>query len=89
MELDNLKDTLKRLHASLDTSAMGDSELRDLLRVLDKDIHLLLGNEAYDSSKAAGLAERARFISARFAAQHPHIEPILRELVDILTGMGV
>ncbi|HVN77635.1 MAG TPA: DUF4404 family protein [Terriglobia bacterium] len=89
MELDNLKDTLKRLQASLETSAKADSELRDLLRVLDNDIHLLLGKEAYDSSKAAGLAERAQFISARFAAQHPHIDPILRELVDILTGMGV
>jgi hypothetical protein len=89
MELENLKDTLKRLHASLETSAKTDSELRDILRVLDKDIHLLLDKEAYDSSKAAGLAERAQSILARFAAQHPHIDPILRELVDILTGMGV
>lgn len=89
MEPENLKDTLKKLHASLETSAKVDSELRDLLQVLDDDIHLLLGKEAYDLSQAAGLAERAQFISARFAARHPHIEPLLRELVDILTGMGV
>ena len=89
MESENLKDTLKKLHSSLETSKNVDSDLRDLLQVLDDDIHLLLGKEAYDSSQATGLAERARFISARFAARHPHIEPILRELVDILTGMGV
>ena len=89
MNSDDLKDTLKRLHANLETSGKVDSELKDLLQVLESDIHLLLGEEVQDLSNAAGLAARVQFISAKFAARHPHSEPILRELVDILTGMGV
>lgn len=89
MNSDNLKDTLKRLHANLESSGNVDSELKVLLGVLDSDINLLLGREAQDSATAAGLVERVQFISAKFAARHPHIEPLLRELVDILTGMGI
>lgn len=89
MNLVTLKDALKRLHANLETSGEVDSELKDLLEVLDRDIHQLLGKEAQDLSDAAGLSAQIRTISARFAARHPHIEPMLRELVDILTAMGV
>jgi hypothetical protein len=89
MNSDNLKDTLKKLHTNLEGSGKADSELKDLLQALDSDIHLLLAKEAHDSATAAGLVERVQFISAKFAARHPHIEPLLREVVDILTGMGI
>jgi hypothetical protein len=89
MNSDDLKDTLKRLHANLESSGRVDSELKELLQVLDNEIHLLLGKEAPDQVTTAGLIERAQFISTRFATRHPHLEPLLRELVDILTGMGI
>jgi hypothetical protein len=89
MDINKLKDTLKLLQTSLETSGKVDSELKQLLEVLDRDIHLLLGKETPDSSSVAGLVERARIISVKFATKHPHIEPLLREVVDILTAMGV
>ena len=37
----------------------------------------------------SGLTSRAQAISARFAAQHPHLEPVLRELTDTLQRIGI
>lgn len=37
----------------------------------------------------AGLSGRAQAISARFAAAHPHLEPVLRELSDTLQRIGI
>jgi hypothetical protein len=89
MNVENLKETLKKLQASLESNGKVDAELKDLLQVLDNDIHQLLGQETSAAGDTSGLAERAQFISVKFAAKHPHLEPLLRELVDILTGMGV
>ena len=36
-----------------------------------------------------GLTSRAQALSARFAAQHPHLEPVLRELTDTLQRIGI
>ncbi|HEX9172670.1 MAG TPA: DUF4404 family protein [Telluria sp.] len=35
------------------------------------------------------MAERTQEITARFAAQHPRLEPALRELGNILASMGI
>lgn len=36
-----------------------------------------------------GLTSRAQALSARFAARHPHLEPVLRELTDTLQRIGI
>jgi hypothetical protein len=36
-----------------------------------------------------GLAERTQEISAKFAAEHPKLEPALRELGYILSNLGI
>lgn len=89
MKSNDLKESLKELHANLESAANVDAELKELLQVLDTDIHQLLGKEAPVAEDAAGLAERAQSISARFAAQHPTIEPTLRELGNMLANMGI
>ncbi|MEO8408217.1 MAG: DUF4404 family protein [Oxalobacteraceae bacterium] len=33
--------------------------------------------------------ERSQAISAKFAAEHPQLEPVLRELGQILNRMGI
>lgn len=88
-----LKDSLKTLHGKLATTGPVDEELQDLLKQLDGDIKLLLERRA-DATMAPptttyGLAERTQEISAKFAAQHPAIEPALRELGTILASMGI
>ncbi len=85
----SLKDSLKSLHASLSTADVVDEELLDLLRQLDQDIKQLLEQPPSTESTTYGLAERTQELTARFAAQHPKLEPALRELSNILGSMGI
>jgi hypothetical protein len=100
----NLKQHLKTLHADLASTGEVDAELTDLLRQLDGDIKTLLerrlqedagqpvtghAGTASTASTTYGLAERSQEITAKFAAQHPRLEPALRELGNILASMGI
>jgi hypothetical protein len=93
----NLKQHLKNLHADLAGAGEVDAELKDLLRQLEGDIRNLLerrmlddaGTDATDATTTYGLAERSQEITAKFAAQHPRLEPALRELGNILASMGI
>lgn len=87
MTIDNLKNTLQDLHARLESAGTVDDELRDLLQVLDRDIRHLLNKQ--DGEEESTLAERARELSAKLAAQHPQLETILRELTNTLERMGI
>lgn len=95
----NLKSHLKDLHANLSRTGEVDEELQSLLRQLDGDIHALLERRtqqaAADDLKAIaesdtyGLAERTQEITAKFAVEHPRLEPALRELGRMLANMGI
>ncbi|PWF41229.1 DUF4404 family protein [Massilia glaciei] len=88
----NLKAHLKTLHANMANTEEVDVELQELLRQLDADIKQLLEKRAVDEndeSTTYGLAERSQELSAKFAAQHPRLEPALRELGNILSSMGI
>ena len=104
MTTDNLKQTLIELHAALEKSGPLDPELVHLLKVLDNDIQVTLvrhsdtaqgattATTATSGSNVAddtGLTSRAQALSAKFAAQHPHLEPVLRELTDTLQRIGI
>jgi hypothetical protein len=94
----NLKSHLKELRANLAQTGDVDEELQSLLRQLDGDIRTLLERrtaearaEAYalEESETYGLAERTQEITARFAVEHPRLEPALRELGRMLANMGI
>ena len=94
----NLKSHLKDLHANLAQTGDVDEELQSLLRQLDGDIRTLLERrtaiaaaDAPDDaeSQTYGLAERTQELTARFAAEHPRLEPALRELGRMLANMGI
>jgi arsenate reductase-like glutaredoxin family protein len=87
----NLKASLKNLQANLAATGPVDEELRDLLQQLDGDIQQILesSTEPAPATNTYGLAERTQEISAKFAAQHPKLEPALRELGNILSSMGI
>ena len=89
MTADNLKESLKQLHANLETAGSVDPELKQLLQLLERDIQQLLSREAQGAADVSGLADRAQAISAQFAAEHPHVEPVLRDLGNILASMGI
>lgn len=90
----NLKSHLKTLHASLAQTGDVDEELQGLLHQLDGDIRSLLEKRVAEAQSGAdtttyGLAERTQELTARFAAEHPRLEPALRELGRMLANMGI
>jgi hypothetical protein len=98
----NVHKHLSNLHADLASTGEVDPELKDLLHRLDGDIKTLLERRQAEAAEAAGaadavepvsttygLAERTQELSARFAVKHPHLEPALRELGNMLSSMGI
>lgn len=90
MSNEQLKAALKDLHRHLESAgATVDDETKGLLQTLDSDIHQVLQREPATQEEPSGLAERAQELSARFAAQHPQLEGVLRQLGITLEGMGI
>ncbi len=89
MSTDALKSKLKELHVALGDAQGTDAELTELLQLLDTDIRAVLTKNATGQVAGKGLATRTQTISARFAAKHPHLEPVLRELTDMLASLGI
>ena len=89
MSTEQLKDSLKKLHESLNSTDQVDAELSDLLKTLSEDIHNLLHKEHTDEDSLSHLGDRTLALSAKFAAQNPLLESGLRELGDILARMGI
>jgi hypothetical protein len=87
MNADQLKDALRRLKSELEGQRPLDGELRGLLRDLDQDIHQALAGEGAGPSQ--GLIERAEALEVKFAAKHPEVEGVLREVIDALARMGI
>lgn len=96
MATEHLKQALTELHAALASGQPLDPELVTLLKVLDTDIKARLlhddagmPNAGDKSEESSGLTIRAQEISAKFAAEHPHLEPVLRELSNTLNRIGI
>ncbi len=89
MSTEQLKQSLKNLHDNLNSTDQVDTELADLLKVLNEDIHQLLSKERPDEDALSHLGDRTLALSAKLAAQSPHLESGLRELGNILLRMGV
>lgn len=91
MDQQQLKQSLKALHNELAATEQVDGELQHLLSVLGTDIEQILEKEEEREAdeNAFGLSSRAQELTARFAAQHPTLEPALRELARILGNMGI
>jgi ElaB/YqjD/DUF883 family membrane-anchored ribosome-binding protein len=94
MSIDNIKTSLEKLRSTLENSGTVDSELKNLLQSLDTDIQELLKSTGATATAPASdlrsaLIERAQGISARLAVRHPHLQPVLREIADTLTNMGI
>ncbi len=57
-----------------------------MVRDLDDDIHGLLEKEGEDSDT---VLEKARSLETDFASEHPTIERVMREVIDLLVRMGI
>lgn len=89
MSTQQLKESLRKLHENIKNTDQVDAELSELLSVLNEDIEQLLSKERPDEDALSNLGERTLSLSARFAAQNPHLEAGLRELAYILGRIGI
>ncbi len=87
MPREKLENTLKELHETLQQSREVDPDDVALLRTLDEDIRRLLADET--DTGPQGLTERAEALAARFRADHPALEKVVREIIDTLARIGV
>ena len=88
MPTKQLKSTLQALHEELAGATDVDPELQDLLSTLDDDIHHLLAEDSPEP-ESYGIIDAAESLAARFAADHPRAEAMVRELIAALAKMGV
>lgn len=91
MDTQHIKQTLKQLHADLEAGGRPDPELRTILQTLAQDINRTLDQTPgqADVSEGDTLEDRAREVSAKFAAEHPYLESTLRDLMDGLGKIGI
>lgn len=89
MDTQQIKQTLKQLHADLEAGGRPDPELRAILQTLAQDINQALDQTPPQSEDSDSLQARAREVSAKFAAEHPYLESTLRDLMDGLGKIGI
>ena len=88
-----MDELLKRVHERLSSSGTIDSESRELLGVVMRDIERALETPVAAgaaSSRQAGLhASRLESLAVKFEVGHPELAEVLRELVDTLGKAGI
>ena len=77
MKSERARQLIAELNKELNKADSLDPETRELLRRLNEDVD------------AASALDRAKRLESQFAASHPVVERIARELVDTLTKMGI
>ena len=88
MSQEDLKQKLAQLHQDLHREGDVDPELKRLLETVDTDIQQMLETQP-QSDRPADLTERLQAMDAAFAIKHPHLEPVLREIVHLLQRIGI
>jgi len=84
--MENIKAFLAQLSRELQRGEDFDIEARQILEDLNKDVERL--EEAGDA-EVESMEDRARKLESKFAANHPVLERIARELADALAKMGI
>ena len=87
MSNDKIKTLFRDLHVEIQ-GAQVDKETRSLLKTLESDVENLF-DTTVDSSDSTSVLDVARELDAAFAVRHPEAELFMREIMDVLTKMGV
>jgi hypothetical protein len=83
---DKIRSLLAQLQKELDNGATLDNETIALLKKLDRNVDAMIESAGSDNAPAL---DDAIALEARFAADHPVAERVLRELIDTLGKMGI
>ena len=87
MSNEKIQELVKKLREQLHTTAV-DADTRSMMVQLESDIDDLI-NPVHESQDANPVLDVAEQLEARFASDHPTAERVVREIVDMLTKMGV
>ncbi len=82
----NIKAVLARLSEELQRAEDVDSDARETLEGIRRDAGQLQGP---DGTETEWVLERVNELESRFAATHPVLERIMRELADAIAKMGI
>tara|TARA_R100001377_G_scaffold27905_1_gene15040 strand:- start:267 stop:572 length:306 start_codon:yes stop_codon:yes gene_type:complete len=83
---DKILSLLAQLQKELDNGATLDNETIALLKKLDRNVDAMIASAENDN---APVMDDAIALEARFAADHPVAERVIRELIDTLSKMGI
>ncbi len=86
MDQDKVRSLLAQLQKELKSGEKLDRETLELVKKLDKNVDSLI-ESAEDSN--APVMDDAIALEARFAANHPVAERLVRELIDTLGRIGI
>jgi DNA-binding transcriptional MerR regulator len=86
MKIKNIQEILARLSRELQRAEDVDIEARQKMQELHRHADQLEEAERPDIDTMWG---RAKELESRFAAEHPTLERIARELADAIAKMGV
>jgi hypothetical protein len=78
MSTEDLAGLLRKLHAELERATSLDSESRELLAVLGRDL------ARFESQMST-----ARGLAVRFEAEHPEVAAALRQIADAFAKAGI
>ncbi len=86
MSENNVKNLLVQLHQALAEGGAVDEETLAMAKKLDKEISAFI---AFAEDVNSPVLEDAIALEARFAANHPVAERVIRELIDSLGRIGI
>ena len=86
---ESLRDLLARVHERLSSADSVESETRELLVTLTRDIERALKMPPGRQPLAPHPAPRLEQLAVQFEAEHPSLAQVLRQLADALGKAGI
>ena len=88
MTTDEIKTALRQLHGELSQTESADPELTELLRQVEQDIHGVL-DQPQGETESSHLTSRIDEMAISLEEQHPKLTPVLRQVSEALSRMGI
>lgn len=92
MTTEEIKSTLKQLKSELERKEPIDAEARELLSGLESNIHAFLEEtktEPNPEASVGDLPNGVERLAIQLEADHPTLAPVLRQIGEALSRMGI
>lgn len=87
MQSRKLLDSVVELHTTLETTPNIDDSILEHARDLDSKMHQMM--ESNELKAEESITDQLLELEAQFAAEHPVLERLTREVIDRLSQMGI